>query len=256
MKNVRLFIAKDFNELSSRQINALIFLKSRNLSPRLLAFHLLKILANVRFWQFKKKRKIKTIIKQVPISNLQKHFEFAYMQNFRTKFGKPIRIKGKKYYPPAARLSNLTAEEFAVAFDLFNAHQQKPSKELGKLIATVLYVPNVVDDVRPPFIRVSLNARAKRFKVSRKKLDYILFCFSGCLNHIEKKYKHVFPSGKTVNHGNSSSFNDVLSEMAGKLTDLEKANKINVYQFLDRMEKDLKKQKSTKNGKISPTRRY
>jgi len=243
-KKVKIEITQSFNDLSKKQIDALLFYKAKNYKSRVFAVKVFKVLAKVKFWQFRKKRKIKTILSECIIRDISECFSFIYGENFRTTFGEPIKIKGVKYHPPADRLSNISAEEFRVLFDLHNKYLKKPSLALARHIAAVLYVPNVVDNFRPGFVLDSLNAKADRFKVSASTLNYIIFCLQGCLTHISNKYKHVFPKEETVNHGNGGGFNAVISEMAGGLKYRNTIESINLYKFLDQMERDLKIKKS------------
>ena len=246
-KKIKLLITESFNDLTRRQIDDLLYYKAKKYKHRVFAVKVFRVLANVKWYQFKKKKKIKRILNECVIKDISETFSFIYGDNLRTTFGDPIVIKGEKYYPPANRLSNLSAEEFRVVFDLHNQYIKKPSVALAKHIAALLYVRGVVDNVRPPFILDALTAKADRFKVSGSTLNYIIFCLQGSLTHIAKKYKHVFPQQPQVNHSNGGGFNSVIAEMAGGLKYRSTIENINVYKFLDQMEKDLKLNKSKRN---------
>ena len=60
-KKIKLLITESFNDLTRRQIDDLLYYKAKKYKHRVFAVKVFRVLANVKWYQFKKKKKIKRI---------------------------------------------------------------------------------------------------------------------------------------------------------------------------------------------------
>ncbi|GAA4327407.1 hypothetical protein GCM10023149_30760 [Mucilaginibacter gynuensis] len=146
-----------------------------------------------------------------------------------------FRLRFKKYYGPADKLSNLTADEF------FNYceplyWQYKATNDEAKLnaLCAVLYRPKrkgaVNDDIREPITEAGIAKRARLFK--KLPLGYklaIYFNYTGCRNFVTGMHAKAFDKGS----GESKKRGDVtLSVAGGPLGNHTETKKTNLYTFL------------------------
>jgi len=241
MKTIKISLPKSWNELSDRQLEKLAVLFNTRKTDRLFHLQVFIILANVRWWQFRKAAKLYVVVKDVPLSELQKHYSFIYSANERTAFPEYMITKKEAFFSPMERLVNLTAEEFAMADDLHSLWHKERHRKALEYLAAVLY--STAPNVRPPFERNELEVKAALFRtVPMEKLLAMELAYAGCKNYIVARFPKAFPrSAKaTPQKGKKYGFGKVVLTMAGgKFGDHEKTRRTNIYTFLEEFEENL-----------------
>lgn len=236
MKSLKFYIPKTWNELNEWQFISIVRLLHTMAPGTKQDKAILKVLLNIRFWQFYKKMQLKILLSNVPLSQIKSHYQYIFKESDRSNFISALKIKGETYHPPMDRIINLTASEFAAADDLNNKFLQTRDPEYLHYLAAVLYTPLP----RPVFNKLDLEAKAKTFKrLSEIKLIAIHICFSGCKNIIAQRFKKVFPktnSKKQPKYG----FGKVILQMCRQdLSKYDKITNINIYTFLEQFQDDI-----------------
>lgn len=236
MKSLKFHIPKTWNELSHSQFIKVVRILHTTAPGKHQDKAILKVLLNIKFWQFGKKMKFKLLLINVPLSEMKTHFQYIFQESDRTDFITSLKIKGETYHAPMPRIINLTAAEFAAADDLNNKFLKTRNPEYLHYLVAVLYTPFP----RPVFNKLDLEAKSKTFKhLSEIKLIAIHICFSGCKNAIAKRFKKVFPktnSKKEPKYG----FGKVILQMCRQdLSKFDNISNINIYTFLEQFQDDI-----------------
>jgi hypothetical protein len=240
MKNIKFNIPKSWDEMSQKQFEkiALHF----NTAETNVKFYitLFFLLTNVKWWQFAKKAKMRIVLRTVPLSDLHQNYDFIFKENNRTIFPDNIKIGKTKYFPPQNRISNLTADEFAIVDDLHIKWRETKNVEYLQYMAAVLYYGS---GKRGSFDKNELHDKAKPFsKLSIKKLLAIELAYFGCKNNLVKRFPKAFPKQKPgeAKPKKKYGFSKVILSMAkGDLSKLDLIKKVNIYTFLEQFEEDL-----------------
>lgn len=241
MKTINITLPKSWNELTERQLEKIASLFYTRKADRIFHLQVFMILANVRWWQFRKAVRLYAVVKDVPLSELQKHYAFIYGANDRTAFPEYMITKQDAFFSPMARLVNLTAEEFAMAEDLHALWYKERHRKALEYLAAVLY--STAPNIRPPFEKNELEIKAALFStVPMEKLLAMELAYAGCKNYIVGRFPKAFPKRITnvPNKGKKYGFGKVVLNMAGgKFGDHEKTRRTNIYTFLEEFEENL-----------------
>jgi len=194
----------------------------------------------VKYWQFSKKARIRIALRNCALSDLHKSYEYIFKANNRTIFPEFIKIKKTKYFPPQARIANLTADEFAVVDDLHIKWRETKDLEYLQYMAAVLYTET---KTRPLFDKNELHEKALVFKnIPARKLLAMEMAYFGCKNNLVKRFPKAFPKAKPgeAKPKKKYGFSKVILSMSkGDLSKLDLIKKVNIYTFLEQFEEDL-----------------
>jgi hypothetical protein len=227
----------DMPELQLEKIAVLFNTSETNLQFYIKLFFLLN---NVKWWQFTKKARIRIALRDCPLSDLHKSYEFVFKANNRTIFPKFIKTKKAIYFPPQNKIANITADEFAIVDDLHIKWRETKNFEFLQYMVAVLYTDS---KTRPLFDKNELHEKAIIFKnVPAKKLLAIEMAYFGCKNSLVKRFPKAFPKALpgAAKPKKKYGFSKVILSMAkGDLSKLDLIKKINIYTFLEQFEEDL-----------------
>lgn len=242
---VNLKIPTTWNELTNDQlikIGFLFFASEPSLKRDLKIF---KTMVGVKWYKYILKAKFRYFMRQVPYSIWKNYLNFLFKEMTRTNFIPTVKVGNKTYYAVMDRLQNLTAEEFAEAFDIHVAYRRTKNVEYLNYLFHILYTETTE---RPEFDKYKLPKLINN-KVPISVLIATEWTFLCCIEHLSKRYKHSFPkvSAKVVHKNKQQHFSKVLRTMAkGDLSKLPTIGKTNLYTFLNQFEEDIefaKKQK-------------
>lgn len=242
---VNLKIPTTWNELNQKQFEKIAYLFFTSEPSLKRDIKIFKKLNNIKWWQFFKKAKFRYFMRQVPYSVWKNYLNFLFKQTDRTNFIPTVKAGNKTYYAVMDRLQNLTAEEFAEAFDIHVAYRRTKNTEYLNYLFHILYSET---PERPEFDKYKLPKLINK-KVPLSILIATEWTFLCCIEHLSKRYKNAFPkvSVKVVHKNKQQHFSKVLRTMAkGDLSKLPTIEKTNVYTFLNQFEEDIefaKKQK-------------
>ncbi|WP_289659528.1 hypothetical protein [Flavobacterium panacagri] len=242
MKSLKLYIPETWDKMKEKQFERIAFLFNTSETNTLFYIKLFFLLTGVKWWQFSRKAKLRIVLRNYPLSDLQKNYEFIFKENNRTVFPKSIKFKKKKFFPPQNNIADLSADEFAVADDLHIKWRKTKNIEFLYYLAAVLYT---VSKERPVFNKNNLHQYAIPFsKLPVCKLLAIELAYFGCKNNLVKRFSEAFKENKTRSNKKQYGFSKVILSMAkGDLSKLESIKKVNIYSFLEQFEEDLKSAK-------------
>jgi hypothetical protein len=236
---IKLQIPESWDQMKEKQFEKIAFLFNTSETNMKFYIQLFFILNAVKWWQFRKKAKLRLVLRNCPLSELQKNYEYIFKENNRTIFPK-IQIKKTKYFEPQNRIANLTADEFAVVDDLHIKWHETKNIEYLQYMAAVLYS---ITPKRTVFDKNELHQLAKPFsKLSLPKLFAIELAYFGCKNNLVKRFPKAFPKpapGQTKPKKKYGFSKVILSMAKGDLSKLEQIKKVNIYTFLEQFEEDL-----------------
>jgi len=240
MKSINLHIPNSWDEMTEKQFEKIAFLFNTAETNIKFYIQLFFLLNNVKWWQFSKKAKLRIVLRNFPLSDLHKCYEFIFKDNNRTIFPERIKIGKVIYFPPQNRIANLTADEFAVVDDLHIKFRETKNIEFLQYMAAVLYTDS---KTRPLFDKNELHEKAKPFsKLSASKLFAIELAYFGCKNNLVKRFPKAFPKAKpgSAPPKKKYGFSKVILSMAkGDLSKLDLIKKVNIFTFLEQFEEDL-----------------
>jgi len=222
---IDLNIPDTWNLLTDDQLKRIA--KAQNLKGDLFDLAVWLILNNAHKYNFVKKHKLKAVMQLVPLSELKNHYKFIYEDVKRDKF---IDLVG--YIKPMDRLFDFTIERFSYADDLHNKYLETNNINYLQHLTAVLYLKK-----NEVFNWDLQNKRAKRFKrLPKHILLAVHLCYSGCKNHLIKKYPKVYPkvvSAQKKSNG-SKSFLDVVLSMSGqKFGTYNETKSTRLHTFMD-----------------------
>ncbi|HSD07897.1 hypothetical protein [Flavobacterium sp.] len=239
MKAIKLHIPNSWDDMSERQLGKIAVLFNSGKTDVKFYIELFFMLNNIKWWQFSKKAKLRIGLRNCPLSDLHKAYEYIFNENNRTVFPTFIKTNKGKYYPPQNRIANLTADEFAVVDDLHIKWRETKNIEYLQYMLAVLYTPKQ----RPLFDKNELHDKALLFKnVPPKTLLTVELAYFGCKNNLVKRFPKAFPKAKKgdAKPKKKYGFAKVILGMAkGDLSKLELIKKVNIYTFLEQFEEDL-----------------
>lgn len=233
---INLNIPQSWNELNQNQFERIVLLFS-TVEPSLIRdIKLLKILVDAKWWQLKKKAKLRLFLFQVPYSEWKGFIDFLLKENNRTNFIPVIKVGKKTYFAPADRIQNLDAEEFAVADDLHIRYRESKNPEYLKYLFHVLYSET---EERKPFDKNKLEKQINK-KVPMATLVITEMTYFGCKNYIANKFKKAFPKSNKKETGTRKGFGKVIQAMAkGDLSKLPIIERTNIYKFMQQFQDDI-----------------
>lgn len=181
--------------------------------------------------------------------------EFIYTKNDRTKFIKTVTIAGQVYHAPGQRLRNISIGEFSYIDAAYYRWQQDKKPIWLSVLCAAMYreaspEPNDID-IRKPFIKQAVDSRADVFQALPFKTKLaIASTYEGCRNHIADTFPLIFPKPIVI-EGEAKpkpkkyiSFGEiVLDKIQGDPSKLTETNSVMMYDFLNIITNDLKKQK-------------
>lgn len=240
MKKINIKIPKSWDEMKAKQFENIALLFNTSETNIKFYIQLFFLLTNVKWWQFRKKAKLRIVLRNCPLSDLHKSYDYIFKENNRTVFPENIKIGKTNYFPPQNRIANLTADEFAIVDDLHIKFHETKNIEFLQYMAAVLYSSS---KTRGLFDKNDLHDLAKPFeKLSRAKLFTIELAYFGCKNNLVKRFPKAFPKQKpgTAKPKKKYGFSKVILSMAkGDLSKLDLIKKVNIYTFLEQFEEDL-----------------
>jgi hypothetical protein len=240
MKAIKLNIPESWDSMCTKQLEKIALLFNTSETNIKFYIKLFFLLNNVKWWQFSKKAKIRIVLRNFPLSDLHKTYEYIFKENNRTIFPEYIKVKKVKFFPPQNRIANLTADEFAVVDDLHIKWRETRNFEFLQYMIAVLYTDS---KTRPTFDKNELHEKAIVFKnVHVRKMLAIEQCYFGCKNNLVKRFPKAFPKPKpgASKPKKKYGFSKVILGMAkGDLSKLETIKKVNIYTFLEQFEEDL-----------------
>lgn len=228
---IDLNIARSWNELTRDQLKRIA--KIQHLTGEMFDLAVWYILNNTHEYNFVKKHQLKAVMQQVPLSELKKHYAFIYEDVQRETF---IPLIG--YMRPIDRMFDLTIERFSRADELHNLFlETKDLKYLQHLTAVLYLKPTETFDWDLQ------NQRVKRFlKLPESVLLAIHLCYSGCKNHLIKRYPKVYPKVIDVQKKSkgSKSFLDVVLSMSGqKFGTYNETKNTRLFTFMDEFQNTI-----------------
>lgn len=236
---INITIPESWDSMSQKQFEKIAFLFHTQQTDVSFYIKLFYLLTACKWWQFRKKARVRTVLRNCPLSDLHKNYEYIFKENNRTLFP-DVKIKRTRYTAPQSRIANLTADEFAIADDLHINFRETKNIEYLHYLAAVLYTPT---KNRPPFDKNALHEMAVPFsKLSPRKLFAIELAYFGCKNNLVKRFPKAFPKpAEGVSKPSKKyGFSKVILSMAkGDLSKLESIKRVNIYTFLEQFEEDL-----------------
>lgn len=237
-------IPKSWNELTDRQFEKLaklFYSKKLGFFFDVLVF---KILLDLRWYQLIKITKVSYVLSQVHIKEIKIHFDFIYKENNRNIF--PKKING--FFSPLDKMTNITAEEFAVADDLHIKYRETQNPFFLPYLAATLYSSS--KQPRENFDKNNLVEKVKLFeKVPLPQLLCIELAYFGCKNHLVKRFPEAFPTKSKKVSNKKYGFAKVILQMAGgKFGNHEQTKKTNVYTFLEEFSENIKNARNAKKN--------
>lgn len=243
MRAVKLYIPKSWDEMKEKQLEEIALLFNTAQVNIMFYIKLFFLLNDVKWWQWSKKARLRIVLRNYPLSDLHKSYEYIFKDNNRTVFPQLLTTKKPKkmsFFPPQNRIANLTADEFAIVDDLHIKWRESKNIEYLQYMAAVLYSEG---KQRILFDKNDLHDKAILFKhVPVKKLLAVEMAYFGCKNNLVKRFPKAFPKPKpgTAKPKKKYGFSKVILSMAkGDLSKLEKIKKVNIYTFLEQFEEDL-----------------
>lgn len=243
MKALKLYIPKSWDEMNEKQLVKIAILFNTVETNIKFYIKLFLILNDVKWWQFAKKARLRIVLRNIPLSDLHKNYEFIFKDNNRTVFPSVIKTRKPRkahFFPPQNRVANLTADEFAIVDDLHIKWRETKNFEYLQYMVAVLYTES---KSRGIFDKNDLHDKALLFKeVSPKKLLAVELAYFGCKNNLVKRFPKAFPKPKpgASKPKKKYGFSKVILTMAkGDLSKLESIKKVNIYTFLEQFEEDL-----------------
>jgi len=244
MRAIRFSIPKTWDELSDGQLEKIAALLHSGRRGPAFDFAIFMILVNLRWYTWLKNYRVYKVLQDVPVSELRQHYAFIYKNTDRTIFPKSLlspweRLKlWKRLKTPGARLSTLTAAEFASTEGLSKIWDKEIHRNPLQYMAAVLYKRRGY-----VFENTDLPELAKRFdKVPLQKLLALQLAYNGGKNAVVKRFPVAFPkSNKQAAGGKQYGFGKVVLTMAGgPFGNHVQTGKTNIYVFLEQFEEDLK----------------
>lgn len=202
------------------------------------------ILVNLRWYTWLKNYRVYKVLQEVPVSELRQHYAFIYKTADRTIFPKTLlspweRLKfWKGLKTPGARLSTLTAAEFASTEGLAKIWDKEKHRNPLQYMAAALYR-------RKGYIfeTTDLPELAKRFdKVPLSKLLAMELAYNGSKSAVVKRFPVAFPknAGKPAG-GKQYGFGKVILNMSGPtFGNYKETGQTNIYTFLEEFEENIK----------------
>lgn len=242
---ININLPSSWNDLTPSQLKRVSWLLSKDLPAEILQILLFFVLYRVKWFNVIKIFKAVILFYNVPIKEITKTFDFIYKKVDLTTFIPIIKIKNVAYHAPAARLSNITIDEFAHADAMFLKYYNTKNLDYLEALAAILYREVEDYDVRLPFVKDELNARIERFEnVDRKTLFAIYRSYQGCRFYIEEQFPRIFPKSeakkKKKKKPPESQFAKLILDLAnGKFGIYQETAKINVYIFLSDFQNQL-----------------
>ena len=236
-------IPKSWNELSPWQLYKIAGYSHSDLSGDLFDLKVFLTLLNVRWWQYRKKWKVKKIINNVAFSHLKEHYSWLQSDLNLTTFIPKIKVKNQRWFAPADRINNLTMDEFSHCEDLYFGWFSTNIFEYLQYLAAVLYRELDSSGKRVVFDKTELDNRAALLKkLPPQTLLAILLSYQGSRAYLFAQFPTVFPKpkGKSKLPKNSGFGKLVLHLSGGKFGTHNETKNTNVYTFLSEFEEQLK----------------
>lgn len=241
---INLNIPTSWNALNDWQLIKIASALYSGKSKTTIDYKVFFALLDVRFWQLLKRRKALKVIRDISFSELKNHYQWLYNSLGLTSFVNSIKIKSKRFYGPADRISNLTINEFSHADDLYLGWCNTKDVEYLQYLAAVLYRQLNDNGKRAPFDKTELENNAKQFsKIDHRILVAVLLSYQGSRKYLISQFPLVFPLAKKTNNETpkSSGFGKITLHLSGgKFGNYNETSNTNVYTFLSDFSEQLK----------------
>lgn len=246
---MNLTIPATYNDLTPAQFKQVQYILLTTPDYTRAQYRILKHLLKTAWY---KPLPLRNILKHYPLKELWSYCDYIDHGVARTDFIE-LKIHGATYYPPIDKLFNLTAGSFSAADSLFLQFCEaqdlpvKQRRQYLEYLCGVLYEPTNTP-VRPQFHKATLHERAQPFTNLRTStLMCVLTSYAGCRDHLQNKFKYVFPKAAPVKKTrrkksvkNTPGFDQIILSMAGdRIADLPAINHTPLYSFLAKMNNDL-----------------
>ena len=239
---INIKIPTSWNELDNWQLKQIAKYSHSNMSGVLFDYKIFLVLLNVRWCQIYKRWKALKVFQNIPLQTLKEQYSWLYSDLNLTKFIPSIKIKNKKLFAPADRLTNITVDEFAHADDLFLGWYNSQDFEYLQFLTAVLYRENNNKGKRITFDKTELESKAKLIKIDKKTLLTIALSYQGSRNYLIAQFPLVFPKPKKNTKAplNSGFGKLILHLSGGKFGTYNETKNTNIYTFLAEFEEQLK----------------
>lgn len=208
--------------------------------------------------------KVWIVLRQLPPEEYQEHVQFLIKEVTRTKFLKPFKIDGQKYYPPMDRLQNISIEEFGYLDTAYYYWRTTKQEKYLNILCAALYRPGVYKsflkftpknekDIRKEFDKIFVGPGVAKFqKVDIRKRVAIGTIYEGCRGYVAKLYPHVFPKppkrdpeDKTpAPKPNYTPFGQLITaKIKYDPSKLKSTQALNIHEFLSVYENELSQDK-------------
>lgn len=239
-----------FNELSAKQLVAIIPLVHEGGDHDLLKLKCLKALMNISKFKFFLMSP-ETKLALLPV------IDWLFEQNTLTEQKLP---NYRGLYGPKKEFDNLIVKEFhhsEIYYDEFLQDDENSEAALNKLVAVLYRKPkpfysnkyDVDGDVRKPFNENLIDYYAGRIAKWPMAIKLvILFWYDGCRQHIKELYEPVFSGSKENHEPGAPGMFDCIREIArdGKYGDFDKVENLNIHTALFEMDKSIEEAEELK----------
>jgi len=244
MKAISFSIPASWDELSDGQLYKIAALLHSGRKGPAFDWAVFLILVNLRWYTWLKNYRVYKVLGDVPLSELRQHYKFIYKSADRTIFPKSLltpweRFKfWKQLSTPGARLSTLTAAEFASTESMAKLWDKERHRNPLQYMAATIYKRS-----GPVFDNTALPHLAKQFdNVPLHKLLAMELAYNGSKNALVKRYPVAFPkSNGPATGGKQYGFGKAVLTMAGgKFGSHKETGQTNIYTFLEEFEENIK----------------
>lgn len=244
---MRLTIPTSYNQLTATQLRKVQYILLTEQHRTRAQWRILKVLLKKKWYNL---RSLIRVRRSMPLDQLWSYCDYIDHGTSRTDFI-PLKVKSKTYHGPIEKLFNLTAAEFSAVDSMFIAFCESATQTIKErrhyleYMAGVLYTSSD-NPIRPQFHKAAMHQLAAPFKRQRTStLLCVLTAYAGCREHLQKKYKYVFPKSskkatKSKKQKAAPGFDQIILNMTGdRLADLNDIKNTPLYDFLDKMNNDL-----------------
>jgi len=248
MKAIKFSIPKSWDELSDGQLEKIAALLHSGRKGPAFDITIFMILVNLRWYTWLKNYRVFKVLQDVPLSELKHHYWFIYKKDDRTIFPKSLlspwqRLLFWKWLKtPGARLSTLTAAEFASSESMSKLWEKEKHRNPLQYMAATIYRRSGHVFLQPVFEATMLPKLAKRFdNVPLQKLLAMELAYNGSKNALIKRFPVAFPkNGSRPAGGKLYGFGKaVLNMSGGKFGTHTETGQTNIYTFLEEFEENI-----------------
>ncbi|MGB5821462.1 MAG: hypothetical protein WBG90_18410 [Saonia sp.] len=195
---------------------------------------------------------IRTALREIRPKAFVPFTKFLYGTVARTKFIPSVKVNGTVFHAPGQRMRNCNVGEFSYVDAVFYRWRKSKEDIWLDVLCAALYreaaeKPTDID-LRKPFVKQAVDYRADIFgSLPLKTKLAIAYTYEGTRNHIAETFPLIFPKpikveGQvTPKQQKYISFGEIiLDKIEGDPSKLERSNNVNMYDFLNIVNTDMK----------------